>query len=92
MCRAADHVYHVDFNPPKVEGVCDVDGSELYRRDDDDPDVVRTRFRKQWIEAAAPVIAYYRGHGIAADLDAAQSVEDVAGALDGLLDGLAART
>ena len=89
MCRASDHVYHVDFNPPKVEGVCDVDGSELYRRDDDEPDVVRTRFRKQWVEAAAPVIAYYRGRGIVAELDAAQPVEDVARALDGLLDGLA---
>jgi adenylate kinase len=89
MCRASDHVYHVDFNPPKVEGVCDIDGSELYRRDDDDPEVVRTRFRKQWVEAAAPVIAYYRGHGTVAELDAAQPVEDVARALDGLLDGLA---
>jgi adenylate kinase len=89
MCRASDHVYHVDFNPPKVEGVCDIDGSELYRRDDDDPEVVRTRFRKQWVEAAAPVIAYYRGHGIVSELDAAQPVEDVARALDGLLDGLA---
>lgn len=89
MCRASDHVYHVDFNPPKVDGVCDIDGSELYRRDDDDPEVVCTRFRKQWVEAAAPVIAYYRGHGIVAELDAAQPVEDVARALDGLLDGLA---
>jgi adenylate kinase len=89
-CRASDHVYHVEFSPPKVDGVCDVDGSELYRRDDDDPDVVRTRFRKQWVEAAAPVIAYYRGHGVVAELDAAQPVEDVARALDGLLDGLAA--
>jgi adenylate kinase len=89
MCRASDHVYHVDFNPPKLDSVCDIDGSELYRREDDDPDVVRTRFRKQWVEAAAPVIAYYRGHGIVAELDAAQPVEDVARALDGLLDGLA---
>lgn len=90
MCRAADHVYHVDTKPPKVEGVCDIDGSELYRRDDDDPEVVRTRFRKQWVEAATPVIAYYRAHGIVTELDAAQPVEHVATALDGLLDGLAA--
>src|SRR5207342_734240 len=55
MCRAADHVYHVEFNPPAAEGVCDVDGSELYQRDDDLPDVVRTRFQKQWVEAAAAV-------------------------------------
>ena len=45
MCRANDHVYHVEFNPPAVEGVCDIDGSELYQRDDDLPEVVRTRFR-----------------------------------------------
>jgi adenylate kinase len=90
MCRANDHVYHVDTKPPAAEGVCDVDGSELYQRDDDKPDVVRTRFRKQWVEAAAPVIAYYRGHGIVAELDAAQPVEHVARELDGLLDGLAA--
>jgi adenylate kinase len=90
MCRANDHVYHVDTKPPAAEGVCDVDGSELYQRDDDKPDVVRTRFRKQWVDAAAPVIAYYRGHGIVAELDAAQPVEHVARELDGLLDGLAA--
>jgi len=90
MCRAADHVYHVDTRPPKVDGVCDIDGSELYRRDDDAPEVVRTRFRKQWVEAAAPVIAYYRERGVVAELDAAQPVEVVASALDGLLDGLAA--
>ena len=64
MCRANDHVYHVESNPPAVDGVCDIDGSELYQRDDDQPDVIRTRFRKQWVEAAAPVIDYYRGHGV----------------------------
>jgi adenylate kinase len=90
-CRANDHVYHVEFNPPAVDAVCDVDGSELYQRDDDQPEVIRTRFRKQWVEAAAPVIAYYRGHGIVAELDASQPVERVAAELDALLDGLAAR-
>ena len=41
VCREAQHVYHVRFNPPKAEGVCDIDGSELYQRDDDQEDVVR---------------------------------------------------
>jgi adenylate kinase len=89
MCRANDHVYHVDFNPPAVEGVCDVDGSELYQRDDDLPEVVRTRFQTQWVEAAAPVIDYYRGHGLVSNLDAAQPQERVSAALDALLDSLA---
>jgi adenylate kinase len=89
MCRANDHVYHVEFNPPAVEGVCDIDGSELYQRDDDLPDVVRTRFRNQWVAAAAPVIDYYRGHGLVSHLDAARPQEQVSAALDALLDSLA---
>jgi adenylate kinase len=88
MCRANDHVYHVEFHPPAVEGVCDIDGSELYQRDDDLPDVVRTRFRKQWVEAAAVVIDYYRGHGLVSTLDASESQEQVSAALDSLLDSL----
>jgi adenylate kinase len=88
MCRANDHVYHVESNPPAGEGVCDIDGSEIYQRDDDLPDVVRTRFRKQWVEAAAPVIEYYRGRGLVSSLDASQSREQVSATLDALLDGL----
>jgi adenylate kinase len=91
LCRANDHVYHVEFNPPAVEGVCDQDGSELYQRDDDKPEVIRTRFRKQWVDAATPVIAYYRGHGLVTALDASQPPKQVAAELDALLDGLAAR-
>ncbi|HEY2790291.1 MAG TPA: adenylate kinase [Gaiellales bacterium] len=90
MCRAADHVYHVDFNPPVVAGVCDIDGSELYQRDDDLPEVVRTRFRKQWVEAATVVIDYYRGHGLVSSIDASAAQEQVSAALDALLDSLGA--
>jgi adenylate kinase len=88
MCRANDHVYHVDSNPPAVDDACDIDGSKLYQREDDQPEVVRTRFRKQWVEAAAPVIEYYRGRGLVSNLDAAQSREQVSAELDALLDGL----
>src|SRR6201746_202673 len=42
-CEAEGHVYHVEVNPPKVEGVCDIDGSPLIVRDDDKPDVIRKR-------------------------------------------------
>jgi adenylate kinase len=89
MCRANDHVYHLEFNPPAVEGLCDIDGSELYLRDDDRPEVVRTRFQTQWVEAAAPVIEYYRGRGLVSNLDAARRQEQVSASLDALLDSLA---
>jgi adenylate kinase len=90
VCRAAEHVYHVRHRPPRVEGVCDIDGSELYQRDDDKPEVIRARYRKQWLDAAAPVLAYYRGHGIVDQVDAAQTPDQVAAAVDALLDAVAA--
>jgi adenylate kinase len=42
-CEKGGHVFHVDFNPPKEEGVCDVDGSPLIIRDDDKPEVLQKR-------------------------------------------------
>jgi hypothetical protein len=36
-CRSCNHIWHVDFDPPKVDGVCDIDGGELYQREDDKP-------------------------------------------------------
>ena len=90
VCRAAEHVYHVHNHPPRVEGVCDIDGSELYQRDDDQPDVIRARYRKQWVDAAAPVLAYYRERGLVDQIDAARSPQEVAAEVDRLLDGLEA--
>jgi adenylate kinase len=88
VCRAAEHVYHVDFHPPKVDGVCDEDGSELYQRDDDKEDVVRARYEKQWVAAAAPVLEYYTGRGLVERVDASAPRDEVAGDVDRLIDRL----
>ena len=61
-CEAEGHVYHVEFNPPKVEGVCDIDGSPLIVRDDDKPDVIRKRLAT-YHEKTEPLVAYYDGQG-----------------------------
>jgi adenylate kinase len=90
VCRAAEHVYHVDSHAPTAEGVCDIDGSELYQREDDRPEVIRARYEKQWVQAAAPVLDYYRGRGLVDEIDAAQPPGRVAEVVDGLLDGLEA--
>jgi adenylate kinase len=89
VCRAAQHVYHVTNRPPKREGVCDIDGSELYQRDDDRPETVRARYRKQWQDAATPVVEYYRNKDIAVDVDAGRTPEKVAEVVDGVLDRVA---
>ena len=57
-CEANGHVYHVEFNPPKEEGVCDIDGSPLLVRDDDQPDVIRKRLAT-YHEKTEPLVTYY---------------------------------
>src|SRR4051795_11956594 len=58
VCSEGGHVYHVEFNPPKQEGVCDVDGSELIQRDDDKADVIRHRL-DQYHAKTEPLVDYY---------------------------------
>jgi adenylate kinase len=85
VCRTAEHVYHILTMPPKLEGICDIDGSELYQREDDHEDVIRNRYQVQWVEAAAPVLDHYEAKGLVVFLDAAGSRDDVARELDEIL-------
>jgi adenylate kinase len=85
VCREAEHVYHLVSAPPKTPGICDIDGSELYQRDDDTEPVIRARYQRQWVEAAKPVLDYYKGAGLVAFIDASGSREQVSADLDALL-------
>lgn len=80
MCRANGHIYHHKFNPPKQPGVCDVDGSELYQRDDDKVETVAKRIRV-YIEQTMPLAEHYRKSGKLIEIDGAQPVEQVTSAL-----------
>jgi adenylate kinase len=62
-CEAEGHVFHVEFNPPEKEGVCDIDGSKLIIRDDDKPEVIEHRLA-QYREKTEPLIDYYEERGI----------------------------
>lgn len=79
-CRENGHIYHEKFNPPKVAGKCDVDGSELYQRDDDKVETV-TRRIQVYLEQTAPLVDYYRQCGKLIEIDGTQSVEKVTEAL-----------
>lgn len=57
------HIYHVEFDPPKEEGVCDLDGARLIVRDDDKPEVIKNRLA-QYREKTEPLISYYEERGI----------------------------
>jgi adenylate kinase len=75
-CRAAGHVYHEKYNPPKQPGVCDIDGSELYQRDDDKAETVQNRIRV-YMEQTSPLIEYYRQAGLLVEIDGTQAIEQV---------------
>ncbi|MBN1438710.1 MAG: adenylate kinase [Anaerolineales bacterium] len=75
-CRAGGHVYHEKFNPPRIAGICDVDGSELYQREDDKAETVKNRIRV-YFEQTAPLIEYYRRKGILAEIDGAGPIDGV---------------
>jgi adenylate kinase len=76
VCRAQSHTYHEEFRPPKVLGVCDVDGSELYQRDDDRPEAVVARARI-FLESTAPLIEHYRGKGVLVEVDGEKPIAEV---------------
>jgi adenylate kinase len=76
MCRQDDHPYHVEFNPPKQDGVCDIDGSELYQREDDRPEAVTQRY-VEYVEKTAPLVEYYREQGTLLEIDASQAIEQI---------------
>jgi adenylate kinase len=85
VCREAEHVYHLVTAPPKAPGVCDIDGSELYQRDDDTEPVIRARYQKQWVEAATPVLDHYDAAGLVVWIDAGGTREQVSAEIDALL-------
>jgi adenylate kinase len=83
-CEAEGHVYHVEFNPPKVEGICDIDGSPLIVRDDDKPDVIRKRLAT-YHEKTEPLVAYYDAKGVLERVDGAREPGEVTDELRGIL-------
>lgn len=75
-CRAQGHVFHERHNPPKEAGVCNVDGSELYQRDDDKAETVVNRIRV-YMQQTAPLIEYYQREGVLVEVDGTQPIDIV---------------
>jgi adenylate kinase len=75
-CRSCGAMYHLMFNPPKKEGVCDTCGGELYQRADDQEETIRQRL-KVYDEQTAPLIHYYRGKGLLRTIDGVGEVGEI---------------
>jgi len=88
ICPKCAAVYHIENLRPKVEGVCDKDGSTLVQRPDDTAEVVKTRL-KNYNELTAPVINYYKRENSVFDVNANEEAEDVRDLIFSKLDPLA---
>ncbi len=84
VCLKCGATYHVEFNPPKVEGICDECGSELVQRDDDKPETVKERL-DVYHEETQPLIDYYEKEGILRTVDGTQDIDDVFKEIEGIL-------
>jgi adenylate kinase len=76
VCVKNGHVYHVDFDPPKHEGVCDQDGSRLIQRDDDKPETIKKRL-DVYHEQTKPLIDYYEQRGNLRRFDGSRTPSEV---------------
>ena len=76
VCVKAGHNYHIEFDPPKHDEVCDQDGSRLIQRDDDKPDVVENRLRV-YHDQTEPLIDYYDERGTMRRIDGTRDAPDV---------------
>ena len=86
ICKKCGATYHVQFNPPQAEGVCDVCGGSLYQRADDSEETMKSRL-SVYEQQTKPLIAFYKKEGLYAEVDGKQSIdkvtEDLVHALEG---------
>ncbi|WP_018505112.1 adenylate kinase [Parafrankia discariae] len=83
-CRNCGHIWHLDFDPSRVEGICDRCSGELFQRDDDRSETVRHRL-EVYAEQTSPLVAYYAAKGVLIGIDATGPVDNVTDrALDAL--------
>lgn len=85
VCPSCGSSYHVIYNPPKVEGVCDKDGATLEQRDDDTEETVQKRLDVN-IEQAKPLLDFYKNKGILITVNGDQSIDQVFADIEAKLD------
>ncbi|MEV2293865.1 adenylate kinase [Paenibacillus larvae] len=86
ICKSCGATYHVLFNPPKHEGICDKCGGELYQRSDDTEEKVGTRL-DEYTNKTAPLLDYYRQKGILREVNGEQDITAVTSEISSILRG-----
>jgi adenylate kinase len=84
VCVKEGHIFHMEFDPPKNEGVCDIDGSRLEIRDDDKPDVIRRRLGT-YHEKTEPLVGYYEQRSVLRRVDGLPAPDEVSDRIRAML-------
>ena len=87
ICEKCGTTYHLVFNPPKVDGVCDIDGGKLYQRKDDNPETVSNRLSVN-VKQSKPILEYYDEKGVLKNIDGAKDIDEVTKDVIDILDQL----
>ncbi|WP_080876117.1 adenylate kinase [Oceanobacillus timonensis] len=85
ICPTCGTTYHVVYNPPKEEGICDKDGSQLIQRDDDQPETVKKRLAVN-VEQTQPLLDFYQDKGYLVKVDGDRDIDDVFSDIESILD------
>jgi len=86
ICKAGGHIYNIYERPPKVEGICDIDGSELIHRQDDTEGVISERLNA-YEKQTQPLVKYYTLRGLLNPVDAMADADAVTDSIAKILDG-----
>ncbi|MBK9924279.1 MAG: adenylate kinase [Anaerolineales bacterium] len=76
ICKAYGHAFHEHFNPPREKGICDIDGSGLYQREDDKAETILNRI-EVYQNQTAPLIQYYQERGLLIEINGTATIEEV---------------
>lgn len=87
ICEICGTAYHLVFNPPKQEGVCDLDGGKLYQREDDNPETVANRLEVN-LKQTQPLLDFYKEQGVLVNVDGSKDIDDVFVEIDDILQNL----
>ena len=87
ICPKCGTTYHLVFNPPKEDGVCDLDGEKLYQREDDNPETVANRLNVN-VKQSKPILSFYDEKGLLKNIDGSKDINKVTEDVISILDDL----
>ncbi|EGQ3873816.1 adenylate kinase [Staphylococcus pseudintermedius] len=87
ICETCSTTYHLVFNPPKVEGICDIDGGKLYQREDDNPETVANRLEVN-VKQSKPILEFYNQKGLLKNIDGSKHIDEVTSDVIEILESL----